>query len=126
MFMRTWKSGYSLTELAMCIGILGIMAVVAMLGALQYRLRNEAAECRGNIQLLYHALNEYALDFQLARGTTVTVAQLMPHYLPPTQRITCPATTGTSYGASLVVGSVPVCPAGIARHRWQPSEAPGL
>lgn len=113
-------------ELAVCIGILAVMTTLAMLGAMHYRLRNEAAECRGNIQLLYQALNEYALDFQLPRGTTVTVAQLQPLYLPARQRLTCPATTGVSYNAILIVGSVPVCPAGLARHRWQPSEAPGL
>lgn len=115
-----------MVELAVCIGILALLTTLAMLGAMHYRLRNEAAECRGNIQLLYHALNEYALDYQLPHGATVTVAQLQPIYIPAQRRLTCPATTGLSYNASLIVGSVPVCPAGLARHRWQPSEAPGL
>ncbi|MCX7848547.1 MAG: type II secretion system GspH family protein [bacterium] len=124
--MKYRCAGYTFTELMVCMAILGILTAMALFGAWQYRLRNEASECRGNIQLLYHALNEYALDFQLPRGATVQVAHLQPIYLPANLRLVCPATTGVPYGSNLTVGSVPRCPAGLPRHQWRPDEAPGL
>lgn len=120
------EPGYTLAEVAVCVGILSILTLVVMVGVFHYRLRNEAAECRGNIQLLYHAVSEYALDYQLPHGATVTLAQLQTRYLPANHRIVCPATTGLTYGSHFIVGAVPRCPAGIATHRWSPSELPGL
>jgi len=115
-----------MTEALICMGIVAMLAALAFTSGYHYRLRSQAKECRGNIQMLYQAVNEYAIDYQLAPGATVTVSQLMPRYLRAAAGPTCPATTGVSYGAFLIVNKVPACPAGIAEHAWSPAEQPGF
>jgi type II secretory pathway pseudopilin PulG len=119
-------AGFSMTEALISMGILALLAALALTSGYHFRTRSDARVCRGNIQAIYRAVNEYALDFQLAAGTTVTVSQLAPRYLPGVASLTCPATTGLTYSAWFIVNRVPTCPGGKTNHVWSPLEAPGL
>ena len=117
--------GYTLIEIMITIGVLGILILGVVYSYSKYNERSQAMTCRGNIRLIYSAVNEYALDYQLAPGATVSITNLCPHYLSERALEPCPYNK-QSYGGTFTVGQAPQCPAGIPEHAWSPDEDIGL
>jgi len=117
--------GYTLLEIMICVGIIGILLLGVVISYTKYIERSQAISCRGNAKLLYSALNEYAVDHMIRPGTDVALTNLYPRYLSTKAELTCPH-SGQSYSSTLTVGSVPQCPESIPEHAWSPHEDIGL
>jgi len=112
------KAGFTLLEIMIAASIISILAAVAIPNFIKYRNRSREQVCKGNIQMIYYAVEQYALDYNLNNGASVSVANMVSGgFLNSTP--TCPS-NGAGYGATQTVGTPPTCPAGIAGHSWTP------
>ncbi|NLF39141.1 hypothetical protein GX586_06835 [bacterium] len=106
--------------------IMGIITIFAIYGASAYSTRTRRQQCRGNLQMIALAVQEYAIDYLLANGATVTVSQLHPRYLAKPSSGTCPSSTGVTYGTQFIIGTIPRCPVNEQGHAWSPTDKPGM
>ncbi len=112
------KTGFTLLEIMIAVTIISILAAVAIPNFVKYRNRSRTQVCIGNIQMIYYALEQYALDYNFNNGTSVSLANMVSGgYLNSSP--TCPS-NGANYGDPQTVGTVPTCPASIAGHSWTP------
>lgn len=119
--------GFTFMEILMCMGIIGLAAVLGLYAVMHAHERSRRLECRGNIQMLYHAVTEYAIDNDLAVGATVTVAQIIPRYIARTNGLVCSKTRQT-YGPNFILGrtNMVTCPTAEPGHSWTPDESIGF
>ena len=112
------ETGFTLIEIMIAALIISILAAVAIPNFVQYRNRSREQVCEGNIQMIYYAMEQYALDYNFNNGASVSITNMVNGgYLnsAPTE-----PSNGASYASTQTVGTAPSCPAGIAEHSWTP------
>lgn len=108
------KAGWTLVELLIVLGLLGILSVLATAGLRSALGRAEAARCLGHLRGLGQALNLYLGENQMTMPTLAAarssleedvpaIDTILAPYVPDRRAFACPADgrlareTGTSY-----------------------------
>lgn len=112
------KAGFTLMEIMIVTLIISLLSAVAIPNVVRHMNRSRAQVCKGNMQMIFYAVEQYALDYNLSDGSSVSMANLVSGgYLDSLP--TCP-TNETYYADPQTVGVVPVCPDNISGHSWVP------
>jgi type II secretion system protein G len=92
--------GFTLVEIMIVVAIIGIIIAIAVPAFLRARENSRGQACQENLSKIDGAKEQYALEFKLSNGGTVTMAELVD---PPG------ATSGNKEG---YLKSTPSCPSG--------------
>ena len=102
------KAGFSLIEIMITVGIIGLLAAIAIPNMLQSRNTAQAATCVDQLRQIEQATQEWALDFRRGSSQTLEYSDIKP-YLKGA--VKCPA-GGTTFSDSYqitTVGARPLC-----------------
>ena len=124
---RRFAKGFTLVEIMIVVAIIGIIIAIAVPAFLRARENSRGQACQENLSKIDGAKEQYALEFKLANGGTVTFDNLItpPNatagqgYLKATP--TCPS-SGT-YGIA-VIGTAPTCSIGSTNTPFIPHVLP--
>ena len=93
------KRGFSLIEVLMVIGIIALLASIAVPSYQRARRRSQALRILDDLKVIDSALEQYALEFNKSHGATATFTDLQPYFKPGSAlRITCADLFGYAYG----------------------------
>jgi len=98
--MKYARKGFTLVEIMIVVAIIGIIIAIAVPAFLRARENSRGQACQENLSKIDGAKEQYALEFKLSNGGTVTMAQLID---PPG------ATAGQKQG---YLKAQPACPSG--------------
>jgi type IV pilus assembly protein PilA len=85
------KSGFTLVELVIVVGIIGLLATIAIPSFIRYQLRAKSSEAATNLQAIAKTQNAYYAEF----GTYVSVLTPVPAAIPGKTK--APWVTGTNF-----------------------------
>ena len=71
------KKGFTLVEIMIVVAIIGIIIAIAVPAFLRARENSRGRACQENLTKIDGSKEQYALEFKLANGAAVTVAQLL-------------------------------------------------
>jgi len=120
---KTLESGFTLVELMVVVGIVGLAAVIAVPNFVRANSQSQKNACINNLYQIRGAINQWAVENRLPSGTPVQFTDIRV-YLKNT--IVCPA-GGTNFSDSYTItdtATLPVCkkvPTGVNAH-YLPSE----
>ena len=108
--MRFDKKGFTLVEIVIVVGIIGLLSALALPNFL--RMRDIAVKniCISNLRMIRDNVQIWAVDESKVTGDTPVMDDLVPDYIR-----SWPSCGGTPYDIPSV-GQNPVCPKGIADH----------
>lgn len=97
--------GFSLIEILIVVGIIGMIVGIGMSNILRARSRAQQQACMGNLYQLHSALQQWAWQNNKGSSDTVAMSDLTP-YLRKQSTPVCPG--GGSYSVT-AVGTEPEC-----------------
>ena len=109
MRIRNNRLGFTLVEIMIVVAIIGLLAAIAVPNFVQARNSARSNACINNLRLIDAAKEQYAIENNIASGTTATSANCTA-YLKNNAFPVCPGTS-TAYNCTSI-GSYPTC--GIA------------
>src|SRR3977135_4399203 len=109
-FRLTQRAGFTLVEIMIVVGVIALLAALAMPGMLRARKRAQASRVKDDLRLIEAAVDQYALETQRQPGSVVSVADWTAYL----KRETHLCTTGTDvlghdFGAQ-TVDQIPIVP----------------
>ena len=75
-----FAKGFTLVEIMIVVAIIGIIIAIAVPAFLRARENSRGRACQANLKLIDSAKEQYALEFKVAQGGTITFANLV---VPP-------------------------------------------
>jgi type II secretion system protein G len=96
---RQSAKGFTLVEIMIVVAIIGIIIAIAVPAFLRARENSRGRACQENLSKIDGAKEQYALEFNLSNGSSVSMADL----------INPPNTTAAGQG---YLKRTPVCPSG--------------
>ena len=109
MFIKLNKKGFTLVEIMIVVAIIGLLAAIAIPNFIKARKTARKNICISNLRTIYHAMEEYMIDNNLASALAVDTTQLYGDANYIKVKPVCPEMTGSDY-ANLNTGSKPSCP----------------
>ena len=103
---RTRKGGFTLVEMMIVVGIMGLLAAVAIPNYAQARERVRQGVCIENLRQIEGAIHSWSLEKNKDEGQAVTYSDIRG-YLK--RSVVCPA-GGTSFEASYTITTVEAAP----------------
>ncbi len=100
--------GFTLVEIMIVVGIIGLLATIAIPNYLGSRRKAQQTACIVNLEQIEGAMQQWAMELNKDAGQTVTFADLRPYLR---RSGVCPA-GGTCFEDSYTISSVdqpPVC-----------------
>jgi prepilin-type N-terminal cleavage/methylation domain-containing protein len=102
--------GFTLIEIMIVVGLIGLLAVIAIPNWVHARTTSQTNACINNLRQICGAAQQWALDNRKGPGATVAPEEVLPYLR---HAVVCPAggsaaTFGTSYSLTTVCG-VPTC-----------------
>ena len=109
-FRLTQRAGFTLVEIMIVVGVIALLAALAMPGMLRARKRAQASRVKDDLRLIEAAVDQYAIETQRQPGSVVSVADWTAYL----KRETHLCTTGTDvlghdFGAQ-TVDQIPIVP----------------
>lgn len=110
MFIKLNKKGFTLVEIMIVVAIIGLLAAIAIPNFIKARKTARKNICISNLRTIYHAMEEYMIDNNLAAAATIPSAGLFGdnEYIKTEPR--CPEGSTAAYTGIAVAGSKPACP----------------
>jgi prepilin-type N-terminal cleavage/methylation domain-containing protein len=72
-FQPTRRAGFTLVEIMIVVGIITLLAVLALPGLLRARKRAQASRVKDDLRLIEAAVDQYAIETQRQPGAVVSV-----------------------------------------------------
>ena len=72
-FQPTRRAGFTLVEIMIVVGIISLLAVLALPGLLRARKRAQASRVKDDLRLIEAAVDQYAIETQRQPGAVVSV-----------------------------------------------------
>ena len=69
---RSGSSGFTLVEIMIVVAIVALLAALALPSMIRARKRTQAASVLTDLRLIQSAVDQYALEYNLTSGTTVS------------------------------------------------------
>ena len=109
-FQPTRRAGFTLVEIMIVVGIISLLAVLALPGLLRARKRAQASRVKDDLRLIEAAVDQYAIETQRQPGAVVSVTDWTAYL----KRETLLCTTGKDllghdFG-SQTVDQIPIVP----------------
>lgn len=98
------KSGFTLVEVMVVVGIIALLASIAIPNFLNSRNRSRLHTCQSNLRAIDQAKYQFAFENSVADGGAITSTDISPTYLR--QMPTCPS--GGTYTVNNL-GTAPTC-----------------
>jgi prepilin-type N-terminal cleavage/methylation domain-containing protein len=102
---KTHKYGFTLVEIMIVVGIIGLVAAMAMPSFLKARTTAQQNACINNLRIIDGGKQQCALVFRLSSGRTI-VAFSVNEYIRGCSTPICPTGGTYTYGK---IGSNPLC-----------------
>src|SRR2546425_9268873 len=105
----TNKSGFTLVEIMIVVGIIGLLAAIAIPNFVKATTNSKATACINNLRQMDGAVQTYALENKLASTATYTLSVLKPYVkLDSSSNLpACPS--GGTYTEGTTVSNAPTC-----------------
>jgi prepilin-type N-terminal cleavage/methylation domain-containing protein len=100
------KRGFTLVEIMMVIGIIGIILAMAIPSFINARKSGRQKVCLTNLKQIEQAKDQWAMELRRPNGAVVTAADLCPNYVRTATLPVCPG--GGTYTVN-VVGTIASC-----------------
>ena len=102
--------GFTLVEIMIVVGIIGLLAVIAIPNWVHARTASQNQACISNLREISGATQQWALDYRNGPGETVTPELILPYLR---NAVVCPAggsdaTFGSTYTVT-TVSNLPTC-----------------
>jgi prepilin-type N-terminal cleavage/methylation domain-containing protein len=116
--------GFTLVEIMIVVGIIGLLAAIAIPNWVHARTTSQTNACISNLQQIFGATQQWALDNRQAPDAPVTPDEILPYLR---NAVVCPAggsaaTFGTSYTLTTVT-NIPTCRIAPTVHILPPDTA---
>ena len=113
--------GFTLVEMMIVAALIGLLAVIAIPNWVHARTTSQTNACLSNLQQIFGATQQWALDNRQAPDAPVTPDEILPYLR---NAVVCPAggsaaTFGTSYTLTTVT-NIPTCRIAPAAHILPP------
>ena len=109
-FERTRRAGFTLVEIMIVVGIITLLAALAIPGFLRARKRAQASRVKDDLRLIEAAVDQYAIETQRQPGSVVSVADWTAFLKKETQLSTTGKDVlGHDFGAQ-TVDQIPIVP----------------
>lgn len=110
MNIRRLPAAFTLVEIMIVVAIIALLAAIAVPGFLRARKRSQATRILNDLRLIDSAVDQYAIENNLATGATVPIAAWTAYIKQGTALSSTGASLlGSSYGAQ-TVDSLPQVP----------------
>ena len=87
-FQITERAGFTLVEIMIVVGIITLLAALALPGMLRARKRAQASRIKDDLRLIEAAVDQYAIETQRQPGSVVSVADWTAYLKKETQLCT--------------------------------------
>src|SRR5947208_7968543 len=84
-FRLTERSGFTLVEIMIVVGVITLLAALALPGMLRARKRAQASRVKDDLRLIEAAVDQYAIETQRQPGSVVSVADWTAYLKRETQ-----------------------------------------
>ncbi len=109
-FQLTRPAGFTLVEIMIVVGIITLLAALALPGMLRARKRAQASRVKDDLRLIEAAVDQYAIETQRQPGAVVSVPDWTAYLKKETQLCTTGRDVlGHDYGTQ-TVDQIPIVP----------------
>jgi prepilin-type N-terminal cleavage/methylation domain-containing protein len=109
-FQPTRRAGFTLVEIMIVVGIITLLAALAIPGFLRARKRAQASRVKDDLRLIEAAVDQYAIETQRQPGAVVSIADWTAYLKRETQLCTTGKDLfGHDFG-SQTVDQIPIVP----------------
>jgi prepilin-type N-terminal cleavage/methylation domain-containing protein len=106
----TRRAGFTLVEIMIVVGIITLLATLALPGLLRARKRAQASRVKDDLRLIEAAVDQYAIETQRQPGAFVSVSDWTAYLKKETQLCTTGKDVlGHDFGAQ-TVDQIPIVP----------------
>ncbi len=107
------RSGFTLVEIMIVVAIIALLAAIAVPNLLRSRKRAQASRILEDMRLIDNAIDQYAIEYNRAPGSTVPWAAIRLYLKPGTSVYTGASVIGGDYTAGTYsVDAIPATPSG--------------
>jgi len=109
-FQPTRRAGFTLVEIMIVVGIITLLAALAIPGFLRARKRAQASRVKDDLRLIEAAVDQYAIETQRQPGAVVSIADWTAYLKRETHLCTTGRDVlGHDFGAQ-TVDQIPIVP----------------
>jgi prepilin-type N-terminal cleavage/methylation domain-containing protein len=110
-FRLTQRAGFTLVEIIIVVGVIALLAALALPGMLRARKRAQASQVKDDLRLIEAAVDQYAIETQRQPGSVVSVSDWTVYLKRETHLCTTGRDVlGHDFGAQ-TVDQIPTVPA---------------
>lgn len=103
------KKAFTLVEIMIVVAIIGLLVAIAIPNFVRARRNTRKNLCVNNLRLLTHAVEQYAIEYNAADGSSPTASIIMGTTTSYIEKSLTEPETSVAYGVP-VVGAEAACP----------------